>query len=60
MAKLVAIVEHMMRTCDNDAGLDKPIDRTVEISSQFGKRNITNFLARYKLEIHQRDVMEEN
>ena len=59
VAKLVSIVEHMMRARDNDASLDKAIDRTVEIAGQFGGRNITDFLATYKIEMQQRDVIEE-
>ena len=59
VAKLVAIVEHMMRARDNDARLDKAIDRTIEIAGQFGGRNITDFLTIYKTEMQQRDVIEE-
>ena len=59
VAKLVAIVEHMMRARDNDASLDKAIDRTVEIAGQFGGRNNTDFLATYKTKKQQRDVIEE-
>ena len=59
VVKLVAIVEHMMRARDNDASLDKAIDRTFEIAGQFCGRNITNFLATYKTEMQQRDVVEE-
>ena len=59
VAKLVAIVKHRMRARDNDASLDKVINRTVEIAGQFGGRNITDFLATYKIEMQQRDVIEE-
>ena len=59
MAKLVAIVEHMMRARDNDASLDKAIDWYIEIVGQFGGRNITDFLATYKMEMQKRDVIEE-
>ena len=59
VAKLVAIVQHMMRPRDNDARLDKAIDRTIEITGQFGGRNITDFLTIYKTEMQQRDVIEE-
>ena len=59
VAKLVAIVEHMMRARDNDARLNKAIDRTVEIVGQFGGRNITDFLAIYKTEMQPRDVIKE-
>ena len=59
MAKLVATVEHMTRARDNDASLDKAIVQTVEILGQFGGRNITDFLATYKTEMQQRDVIEE-
>ena len=48
VAKLVAVVEHMMRAGDNDGSLDKSIDRTVEIVGQFGGRNIIDFLTIYK------------
>ena len=60
MAKLVAIVEHMMRAHDNDARLDTAIDQTIEIVGQFGGRNITDFLTIYKTEMQQRVVIEEN
>ena len=59
VAKLVAIVEHMMRARDNDARLDKAINRTVEIAGQFDGRNITDFLGTYKKEMQQRDIIEE-
>ena len=47
------IVEHIMRSCYNDAGLNKAIERTVEIAGQFGGRNITDFLVIYKIEMQQ-------
>ena len=53
-AKLVAIVKHMMRDRDNDASLDKAIDRTVEIEGQFDERNIMDFLVIYKTKMQQR------
>ena len=56
---LAAIVEHMMRARDNDARLDKAIDQIIEIAAQFGGRNITDFLTIYKIEMQQRDVIEE-
>ena len=59
VVKLVAIVEHMMRARDNDASLDKAIDRSVEIAGQFCGRNIMDFLATYKTEMQQCDVVEE-
>ena len=59
VAKLEAIVEHMMRARDNDANLDKAIDRTIEIAGHFVRRNITDFLATYQTEMQQRDVIEE-
>ena len=59
VAKLVAIVEHMMRARDNDARLDKAIDRTIEIVGQFNGRDIIDFLTKYKTEMQQRDVIEE-
>ena len=59
VTKLVAIVEHMMRAHDNDARLDKAIDRIIDIAGQFGGRNITDFLIIYKNEMLQRDVIEE-
>ena len=59
VTKLVAIVEHMMRAHDNDARLDKAIDRIIDIAGQFGGRNITDFLIIYKNEMLQRDVVEE-
>ena len=57
VAKLVA--EHMMRARDNVASLEKAIDRAIEIAGQFGGRNIMDFLATYKTEMQQRDVVEE-
>ena len=59
VAKLVAIVHHIMWAWDNDASLDKAVDRTIEIAGQFGGRKITDFLATYKMEMQQRDVIEE-
>ena len=59
VAMLVAIVEHMMRARDNDARLDKAIDRTIEIVGQFNGRDIIDFLTKYKTEMQQRDVIEE-
>ena len=56
---LAAIVEHMVRAHDNDARLDKAINQTIEIMGQFGGRNITDFLTIYKIEMQQRDVIEE-
>ena len=59
VAKLVAIVEHMMRGRDNDARLNKAIHQIIDTAGQFGGRNITNFLIIYKNEMLQRDVIEE-
>mgnify|MGYP000131950129 CR=1 FL=1 len=53
VAKLVTIVEHMVRAHDNDARLDKAINRTIEIVGQFGGRNTIDFLAIYKIEMQQ-------
>ena len=55
---MMEIVEQMMRSRDNDAGMEKAIDRVVEIEGQFDGRNITKFVDAYKREMNQRDVSE--
>ena len=55
---MMAIFEQMMRCRDNDASVEKAIDRIVEVAGQFNGRNITEFLDAYKREMNQRDVSE--
>ena len=40
VAKLVAIVEHLMRARDNDARLDKPIDQTIKIEANLVEETV--------------------
>ena len=56
--RIMAIVEQMMRSRDNDARVEKVVDRVVETEGQFDGRNITKFLDAYKREMNQRDVSE--
>ena len=42
--RMMVIVEQMMRSQDNDASVEKVVDRVVEIEGQFDGRNITKFL----------------
>ena len=56
--RMMVIVEQMMRSRDNDASVEKVVDRVVEIEGQFDERNITKFLNSYKREMNRRDVSE--
>ena len=56
--RMMLIVEQMMRSRDNDASVEKAVDRVVELEGQFDGRNITKFLDAYKREMNQRDVSE--
>ena len=56
--RMMEIFEKMMRCRDNDASVEKAIDRIVEVAGQFNGRNITEFLDAYKREMNQRDVSE--
>ena len=56
--RMMAIVEQMMSSWDNDASVEKIVERVVEIEGQFDGRNITKFLDAYKREMNQRDVSE--
>ena len=56
--RMMVIVEQMMRSQDNDASVEKVVDRVVEIEGQFDGRNITKFLDAYIREMNQRDVSE--
>ena len=56
--RMMVIVEQMMRSWDNDASVEKVVDRVVEIEGQFDGRNITKFLDAYKREMNQRDMFE--
>ena len=47
-----------MRSRDNDASVEKAVNRVVEVEGQFDGRNITKFLDVYKREMNQRDVSE--
>ena len=42
--RMMTIFEEMMRCRDNDASVEKAIDRIVEVAGQFNGRNITEFL----------------
>ena len=54
--RMMAIVEQLMRSRDNNASVEKAVDRIVEIEGQFDGKNITKFLDAYKREMNQRDV----
>ena len=56
--RMMVIVKQMMRSQDNDASVEKVVDRIVEIEGQFDGRNITKFLDTYKRVMNQRDVFE--
>ena len=46
---MMAIVEQMMRFWDNDASVEKAVDRVVEIEGQFDGRNIKKFHDSYNI-----------
>jgi hypothetical protein len=48
---MVSVVEFMLKARDQEALIDKAVDRTVEIDGRFGGKNITNFLATYRNEM---------
>ena len=56
--RMMVIVKQMMRSRDNDASVEKVVDRVIESKGQFDGRNITKFLDAYKREMNQRDVSE--
>ena len=56
--RMMIIFEQMMRSRDNDASVEKAVNRVVEVEGQFDGRNITKFLDVYKREMNQRDVSE--
>ena len=56
--RMMAIVEQMMSSRDNDASVEKALERVVEIEGRFDGRNITKFLDAYKREMNQMDVSE--
>ena len=56
--RMMLIVEQMMRSRDNDASVEKAVDRVVELEGQFDGRNVTKFLDTYRREMNQRDVSE--
>ena len=58
LERMMLIVEQMMRSRDNDASVEKAVDRVVELEGQFDGRNVTKFLDAYKREMNQRDVSE--
>ena len=58
LERMMLIVEQMMRSRDNDASMEKAIDRVVELEGQFDGRNVTKFLDTYRREMNQRDVSE--
>mgnify|MGYP000170286128 FL=1 len=55
---MMLIVEEMMRSRDNNASVEKAVDRVVALEGQFDGRNITKFLDAYRREMNQRDVSE--
>ena len=58
LERMMLIVEQMMRSRDNDASVEKAVDRVVELEGQFDGRNVTKFLDTYRREMNQRDVSE--
>ena len=56
--RMMEIVEQMMSSRDNDASVEKALERVVEIEGRFDGRNITKFLDAYKREMNQMDVSE--
>ena len=58
LERMMLIVEQMMRSRDNDASVEKAVDRVEELEGQFDGRNVTKFLDAYKREMSQRDVSE--
>ena len=46
--RMMAVLEQMMRSRDNDASVEKVVECVVEIEGQFDGRNITKFLDAYK------------
>ena len=54
--RMMEIVEPMIRSQENDASVEKAVDRIVETEGQFDGRNITKFLDVYKKKMNQRDV----
>ena len=58
LERMMLIVEQMMRSRDNDASVEKAVDRVIELEGQFDGRNITKFLDTYRREMNQRDVFE--
>ena len=54
------VVEYMLREREKEAGIDKAIDRTVEVIGQFSDRIITEFLTTYNREMQQRDVLSQD
>ena len=58
LERMMLIVEEMMRSRDNNASVEKAVDRVVALEGQFDGRNITKFLDAYRREMNQRDVSE--
>ena len=58
LERMMLIVEQMMRSRDNDASVEKAVDRVVELEGQFDGRNVTKFLDTYRREMNQRDMSE--
>ena len=48
LERMMRIVEQMMRSRDNDASVEKAVDRVVELEGQFDGRNVTKFLETYR------------
>ena len=58
LERMILIVEQMIRSRDNDASVEKAVDRVAELEGQFDGRNVTKFLDTYRREMNQRDVSE--
>ena len=54
--RMMAIVEQMMSSRDNDASVEKALEHVVEIEGRFDATNITKFLHAYKREMNQMDM----
>ena len=55
---MMLIIEQMMRSRDNDASMEKTVDRVVALEGQFDGGNVMKFLDAYRREMNQRDASE--